>query len=786
MVTGQVPFEGDTPFTIGVKHKSEIPKNPKDINSQLPDDLSHVILTCLEKDKEKRYQSADEIRSELINIEKGIPTTERKAVKTKSLTSKELTVTLSMRKLFIPAMIVLALVIAAVVIWQLLAPKGAAPVLTDKPSLAVMYFVNNTGDESLDHWRSALPEWLITDLSQSKYLRVLSGDRLLNIFRKLNLMEAKSYDSRDLENVVREGAVNHILKASFSKAGDTFRIDYSLQDANSWESVGSDYVSGKGEESFPSMVDELTRKIKADINISADKIADDFDKGVETITTSSPEAYKLYMEGSNYHRMGEFRKAIESWEKAVALDPEFSTAYRSMAIAYTNMGYSSKANELLKKALDLSDRVSDQEKYRIQAEYYGSTENTWDKAIEAFKKLLTHYPDDSAGNTNLGMLYAQMEEWDKAIAQTDVNIRSKEETFYSYWVQGWAYMGKGMHDRSKEILNYFLDNYADHPFIRNLLASNYLALGDYSLALAEVEKSFMNSQDYYYLILKGTIFLCKGDLVSSETEMKKLLEMDDKIAHGMGWYGLAALKIYEGRFNEAKKNIWNAIKVAEEIPQPEEETLNRIILIGLHLRSGDIDEALRECETAWNSSVQQGSYSGQIAASFYKGMIHVEEENFENAEVEAEKIKNLVDQWINKKLIRYYYHLKGLIELKKENYPVSIENFSNALSFMSGQSYFPDDHALFLEPLAYVYFMMSDLEKAEEVFNKIISLETGRFNYGDIYTKSFYMLGKIYEQKGWAGKAIENYEKFLELWKDADPIFPEIEDAKDRLTALKK
>jgi TolB-like protein len=106
-----------------------------------------------------------------------------------------------MRKLFIPAMIVLALVIAAVVIWQLLAPKGAAPVLTDKPSLAVMYFVNNTGDESLDHWRSALPEWLITDLSQSKYLRVLSGDRLLNIFRKLNLMEAKSYDSRDLENL---------------------------------------------------------------------------------------------------------------------------------------------------------------------------------------------------------------------------------------------------------------------------------------------------------------------------------------------------------------------------------------------------------------------------------------------------------------------------------------------------------------------------------------------------------------------------------------------------------
>jgi serine/threonine protein kinase len=76
MVTGRVPFEGDTPFTIGMKHKGEIPKNPKELNSQISDDLNNVILKCLEKDKEKRYQSAREVRSELSRIEKGIPTTE--------------------------------------------------------------------------------------------------------------------------------------------------------------------------------------------------------------------------------------------------------------------------------------------------------------------------------------------------------------------------------------------------------------------------------------------------------------------------------------------------------------------------------------------------------------------------------------------------------------------------------------------------------------------------------------------------------------------------------------
>ena len=65
MVTGRVPFEGETPVGIAMKHKSEMPKHPKELNAQIPDDLNLVILKCLEKDKEKRYQSAGEVRSEL-------------------------------------------------------------------------------------------------------------------------------------------------------------------------------------------------------------------------------------------------------------------------------------------------------------------------------------------------------------------------------------------------------------------------------------------------------------------------------------------------------------------------------------------------------------------------------------------------------------------------------------------------------------------------------------------------------------------------------------------------
>jgi tetratricopeptide (TPR) repeat protein len=91
-----------------------------------------------------------------------------------------------------------------------------------------------------------------------------------------------------------------------------------------------------------------------------------------------------------------------------------------------------------------------------------------------------------------------------------------------------------------------------------------------------------------------------------------------------------------------------------------------------------------------------------------------------------------------------------------------------------------------MEPLALAYYKMGDLDKAQEEYEKIISLSRGRIYYGDIYAKSFYMLGKIHEEQGDTTKALENYEKFLDLWKDADPGIAEVEDAKKRLAGLKR
>ncbi|NIO48025.1 MAG: hypothetical protein GTN73_01090, partial [Candidatus Aminicenantes bacterium] len=102
------------------------------------------ILRCMEKDKKNRYQSAEELFSELTRIEKEIPTKERVIPSRKPITSKEITVTFGMRKLFIPALVTVALAIIAVIIFWLIPQKETVLIPSDRPSLAIMYFENNT------------------------------------------------------------------------------------------------------------------------------------------------------------------------------------------------------------------------------------------------------------------------------------------------------------------------------------------------------------------------------------------------------------------------------------------------------------------------------------------------------------------------------------------------------------------------------------------------------------------------------------------------------------------
>jgi len=172
MMTGRVPFEGDTPFAIGVKHKSEIPKDPKKINALIQEDLSQLILKCLAKDKEKRYQDAADLHTELERIEQGLPSTDRIIDKKKELTSKEITVKFDVRKVLVSTFIVFALAVVAVLLWRFIPKKEKAPAVAGKKSIAVLPFEDLSPGKDQEAWAAGIPETLINALSRIEGLHV--------------------------------------------------------------------------------------------------------------------------------------------------------------------------------------------------------------------------------------------------------------------------------------------------------------------------------------------------------------------------------------------------------------------------------------------------------------------------------------------------------------------------------------------------------------------------------------------------------------------------------------
>ena len=792
MLANKLPFEEDIPLSVAAKHMPGPLKGPKEYNPQVPEDLNRLILKCLEKDREKRYQSAEDLLKDLDNIESGMSTAERVVPERLPSTSREITVRFDPKKFLIPGLVGAVFVAAAILVWQLFLKRGMA-IPEGKPSLAVMSFKNNTGEANLDHWREMIADSFIADLNQSRYLDVLSSERLFQILKELNQLDAKTYSSSVLQQVAARGGVNHILVGDFAKAGETIRIHVNLIDARKNKTIATETDEGTGTENIFAMVDRLTKKIKRRFDLSKEQIADDLDREVAQITTSSPEAFQYYTEGRRFHLDGENRKSIELMEKAVHIDPEFAMAYRSMAMSYGNLGLSLQHDENIKKALDLSERLSERELYQIRADFYRESEETNDLAIEAYSQLLSLYPDDTTARHNFALIYVSIEEFDKALEELDLCIHDGEEFVGTYFTMADVYMMKGQYDRAEEILRDYLENVSDNPWIHQYLVFNYICRRQIYIAQAELEVALplapTHRRSYY---LKGVYDTFIENFVEAEKEFGNAVRDNEPAGPYFGYHGVANLYLIQGRYRDSIAQLRNIISLAQNLGILWAESQARSILGYRLMARNRNQEALREFDKAWDLGAESQRQDMQRLALHYKGLTYLGMRSRSRAQRTAEELKAAIEGWANRKEIRRYHHLMGMIELDRKNYAGAIENLEKALALLPFENsawtegHVTNNQALYMDSLALAYYRSGNLEKAAELYENLTKLTTGRLYFGGIYAKCFYTLGRIYQQMGDKTKAEDNYNKFMTLWLSADPGISEVDDAQRRLSGLNR
>ena len=340
MVTGTVPFKGDTALSVALKHKSQLPLDPRKLNPAVSDDLSRLILICMEKDRERRYQKAEAILADLQNIEEGLPLGTK--IKPRRETFAQ---TLARKKLLIPAIVALLAVFVAA---AFLIFRKPTPGL-DPKRIIVTIFDNQTGDPALDAIGRMAMDLITNGLMDTELIDIVPSwivERLHNV--------REEEDSGTF--MTQQTEAGTIVTGTYYLQGENLQLHAQVTDAKKGKLLLSlDPVSGPVKEPLKPL-ESLRQEMMAKIGLLFNPEIKDW-AGV-MYTPSSYEAYKAYLEGRLLFIESKMRGSIELLLKAADLDPKYAQPRFFAAAACLNTGQFAKAEALVREVEAFRDKLN--------------------------------------------------------------------------------------------------------------------------------------------------------------------------------------------------------------------------------------------------------------------------------------------------------------------------------------------------------------------------------------------------------------------------------------------
>jgi serine/threonine protein kinase/tetratricopeptide (TPR) repeat protein len=791
MLTGRLPFEGETPLSIAVKQKSEAPPDPRTLNPQIPEDLDRIILKCLEKPREKRYRSAEELLADLAKVEQSLPTTSQAFPARKPATSKEITVRLPSKKIWIPGAAVL-LALAGVLVWQMIPRKEGAG-----RSIAFIGFKNQTGDAELDYLREAIPHLLITSLEQSNRIRVTSWERMKDLLRNSGRDAAAIFDEEAGFEVCRKEGIEAVVLGSFVKAGETFATDVQVLDASSKRILKSASARGDGVASIlKSQIDEISRTIRRGIAPPALKIETPGRKIID-LTTSSMEAYDYYLKareaGDNFF----YADARGFAEKAVALDPTFALAYYVLARAAGNLLDDPAANNALEKAKTYSTRATERERLFIEAKYAGSIERDPAKEIRLLKDLVDKYPEDKEAHFELGLSLFSSDRNPEAIGELEKAVAIDPRYGFAVNELGYAYARMG--DFAKAVQSF--ERYAElNPGLPNpvdSIAEMNLFMGNLDEAAAKYQEALAIKPDFFnaYPGL-AYVYALKEDYGEAE----RWVEEYPRKAPAQ-WASLDAPYIkgvYDhllGRLDRSLTGFFFNRSQAEKFKYPSGVAYIDWTMGFLYADRGEFDKAVAAFRSSMDSNVKEDpSRRANYAAdfSFSLGWVELKQGRLEAVKTHLTEMENVLPGLSpadRTEMTLYYSLLSAEAALAGDSVEQAISLgekivFGMLPSVNSG-SMGRYNIPFLKDVLARAYWKNGDLDKAITEYDRLTTIDPKNRLRMLIHPLYHYRFGRVLEEKGDKNRARLEYGKFLKYWADADPRFVELKDTKKRLAGLK-
>jgi serine/threonine protein kinase/Tfp pilus assembly protein PilF len=463
MATGRLPFCGSNKVETIDRITRSQPEAIARFNYNLPAELEGIIRKCLEKDRERRYQSSRELLIDLKNLHRDsgeAVTTARTVTPLPRATP---------RRLSFAAVALLSLAAVFTGIYLLSEQSEAID------SVAVLPFVNVNGDSNMEYLTDGITESLINNLSQLGNLKVIARS---SVFR---------YKGREIEPqaVGRELGVTAVLMGRVIQRGDDLSISIELMDARDNRHIWGEQYSQKIADILTVQA-AISREVTERLRL---RLSGEEKKQLTKHQTGSSEAYQLYLRGRyqfNKLTRDGMQRGSDYFRQAIERDPNYALAYTGLADCYNYLGKPMEAEAAITKALEIDDNLGEA---HVSLAFINLLHGwDWAKAERHFKRGIGLNQNYAMGHHWYAIYLANMGRHDEAIREARRAQELDPLTLISNMTPAATLYLARRYDQAIEELNRVLDMDANFVPAHNLLGSVYEQKGMYEKAVVEYQK----------------------------------------------------------------------------------------------------------------------------------------------------------------------------------------------------------------------------------------------------------------------------------------------------------
>ncbi|MFQ5750816.1 MAG: protein kinase [bacterium] len=715
MISGQRPFPGEYGAAVAYSIINEEPTPLHDLRPETPPALETIVSKALAKDREDRYQNVIEIETELNNLLNDSTKILIHPPKRKfNLSSPNRLLAL------FGSMVVVAIL---VLLFFILRPDKMSH--GQVTSIAIMPFAVESVEDDWNWLGAAVTDLLITDLSQDSTYRVLSAQKRRTIMRKLGIDDAPLSKNQAIQ-IAQKAKMKNILMGSLQKHQNNIQVHAQILKTDNGishtelSSVTSDINK------LYALIDKLSSNIKQlmNLNVSTDQPS----RSIASLTTSSLDAYRFYLEGKDAALDQRYQEGIEKLSRAINIDSTFIKAYYYLAWQYSLVGDNLKAKEILIKGKPYISLLSEEERLD-----YLCNEARIDRRWKDYSNYLKHLLRINPFDANSHYLYGRTQYYIFRNLETGISAMEKslqlDSTYnYTYNTLGYAYLSKGDKNKAMQMIEKYiqLDPAGVNPLSSK--AEIQVFIGLYQQAIANCERIAVIQSDFQYAPLILAQAYC-----------------------GQGRYATAL-------------QVLSDYLLSEKYPQFR--SMAHTITAKIHLLRNEFQEA--------NTFAQQAisENSNNREAHWMHARIMLQMGDKIAAVAELDELERVLSAQESLEGMWFKYHLQGEIALNDSDYTGAIDAFKKAINLG------PLDRSFYLTALASAYEESQQFDLAVRQYTEALAFNPNNAlaNFG---------LARTYEKSGDILASSRAYGKVLDIWSKADETIKERMIVKNKISALK-